>query len=285
MGSRDSKSECMNGPQLASSGVHPSTGSPDITPEAISELVSAGLEQVLADQSGSLKEHPPAGLEGLAELSHDLRSPLGATLLVVERLRRGAAGPLTPEMDRHLRLLHGAARTMMLLIEDAHDLAHLSASPARPTERRFSLEEIFSDIKDLVQPLAENGRLILRFSSSIRGEHWGNIAALRRAILNLVTNALRHTETGGVTITAEEDIDSHVRITIRDTGCGMPEQLIAWIESGFPERVAIGRLGLKLCANAVRAMNGSLRHEAPGGGGSCMTLTVPLRRATHTGEN
>lgn len=179
----------------------------------------------------------PNALQLLVEVAHDVRSPLGSILLLVERMRRGGTGPVTPMQERHLGLVYSAAFGLSAMASDMMDLAHGGARLIGPKPIQFSMSALMHAVRDVVQPIAEEKSLGLRFSAPSRDIRVGQPAALTRVLLNLVTNALKFTNNGSVTVTAVDDGGDAVRFCVEDTGRGMPPAVMARVTSVF-ERAA-----------------------------------------------
>lgn len=251
--------------------------SQDVSQERIAHLIGTALGQVESDVNRSASSREGLPLDGLAELAHDLRSPLGAQQLIIERLRRGAAGPLTTDMDRHLGLLHSAARSMALLIDDAQALARSQANDEADVVV-FTFADLFGAVRDLVQPVAEERRSILRFSSTSRDRRVGRAAALRRVLLNLVINALKHGGEGVVSISIEESGNDTVRMAVCDNGEGLPPAVVDWIAGRVSQPSVPMGIGLRVCMKLMEEMGGSLEYGHHPQGGCCLSAVVSVPR-------
>lgn len=248
----------------------PSSRKPSL--EAISSLMEIGIAHVERDEL--MGTHAHVGI-GLRELAHDLRSPLGASMLLVDRMRKGVSGPLTAEMDRHLQLLQSAVSSMVRIVDDAFLLAQITENPTAPAIEHFSPAELFADVRALAQPLAEEKQLMLRFSSGFAERCPGNRARLQRIVLNLVVNALQNTATGGVTVVIDRVGQGQARISVRDSGDGLRGDIAEWL--GGDERLppqGVG-IGLKLCKDLTNRLGATLTYGALPSGGSCFDLILP----------
>jgi two-component system capsular synthesis sensor histidine kinase RcsC len=246
----------------------------DVSPTTIAALVAAGVEQVAVDAS------IPGSNPLLAEFAHDLRSPLATHLLLIDRLRKGQAGPISGEQDRLLQILHSAACAMAALANDAFDLARETPLPGGLYAAPFELAGVFTAVRTFVQPMAEERRLMLRFSSAAGGRRRGDARALQRVLLNLVINAIKYTDEGSVTVSAGvttlEDGSEGVTFSVADTGRGMPAPIVEWIARPDMTHPFGTGFGLPLCERLLRTLDSTLCHEAPAGGGSRLTFTLRL---------
>jgi signal transduction histidine kinase len=132
-------------------------------------------------------------------------------------------------------------------------------------------------------PIAEEKGLEVRVVRPAAGDRLGHPAALGRVLLNLVTNALKHTSEGFVEVGGCDRPSSRVAFTVRDTGPGMPADVVDQL-FGRPDsrRAAPGRgfsssgLGLAICRRLVSAMGGELRVVTEPGRGSCFQFDLTL---------
>lgn len=238
----------------------------DVSPEAIAALVAAGASALHDPTGGSTTDRPDA-LPLLVGITHDLRSPLSSMLVLIERLRAGHAGPVTPLQEKQLGLLYAAAFGVASLTNDALDIARgataeLHAAPVAP----FAVSQLWQAVRGLVQPIAEEKQLVLRFSGLRADVRMGRSAALHRVLLNLVTNALKFTSSGSVTVSAEALDGDRVRFVVSDTGSGLPpavraQMLCAPCENaplradGMPSSAG---LGIAMCQQLLAAMDSRL---------------------------
>ncbi len=248
------------------------------------------LERELdADASAQFAEHVLGtnALELLVEIAHDMRSPLSSIQLLVERMRAGQTGPVTPMQERHLSLVFSAAFGLSALASDVMELAHGGARLVTPLAVPFSIAELLHVVRDVVQPIAEEKRLTLRFSGPERDLRVGHPAALHRVLLNLVTNALKFTASGSVTLQLSEEPDGVVQFLVADTGRGLPDAVSARLAASSASEPSETRgravfssagLGLAICQRLVSAMGGqlALRETGPGGTQLAFALHLPV---------
>jgi len=254
------------------------------------EQLSQQLEQ---DASAHFAEHVlgPNALQLLVEVGHDMRSPLSSIQFLVERMRRGQTGPVSPMQERHLDLVYSAAFGLSALTSDVMELAQGGARLVGPAVIPFSIGEVLRAVRDVAQPIAEEKQLTLRFSGPPNDVRLGHPAALHRVLLNLVTNALKFTNAGAVTVQADAVSQSEVRFLVADTGRGMPASVTARLVDNFgssneqrhapSERelepvFSSAGLGLAICQKLVSAMGGRLTLLSTDGLGSKLDFTLNL---------
>lgn len=221
-------------------------------------------------------------LELLVGVTHDIRSPLTSILLLVDRMRTGAAGPVTPQQERQLGLVYSAAFGMASLADDVMELATGGSRLIGEAPVSFSISAVLRTVRELVQPIAEEKGLVLRCSAPLQDVRVGHPAALHRVLLNLVTNALKFTHNGSVTVYAELLDGDDVRFRVEDTGRGLPtavqEQLAAPAAPlvGNDRPFSSSGLGIAFCQRLLTSMGSELCASAREPVGTRIEFTVAL---------
>ena len=266
------------------------TTRPDVSPEAIAALVAQGAAAL------RLPDHDALSL--LVGVTHDMRSPLSSMLMLVERLRSGQAGPLTPTQERQLGLLYSATFGLAAMTNDALDFARGTASLASEAPVAFSITDLFRSVCQVVQPIAEERGLLLRCSGPTTDRRIGQPTILHRVLLNLVTNALKYTNTGTVTLSATAVGATSLCFQVDDSGRGMPEAVAAALTTPvgggpigggpigggpigggpvFSEAFSGSGLGLGICRRLLGDLDSELEIESlrPTGTRVQFTLALP----------
>ena len=232
------------------------------------ERVEAALERDCAQRFlGKL-----SGLEApqlIAEVAHDMRSPLGSILFLAERLRGGQSGPVTVLQTRQLGLVYSAALGLSGLTNDVMELSRgglrLMDHPPIP----FSVGDIMQQTLNIVRPMAEEKGLLLEATVPELDGRLGFPTALGRVLLNLCTNALKFTEKGSVRITAEASDRTRLEFSVADTGRGIPPQVMHTLFDAFRQRgkstdyfFSSAGLGLATCHKLIHAMGSQLEVDS-----------------------
>jgi signal transduction histidine kinase len=231
---------------------------------------------------------PPRALRLLAEVAHDIRSPLTSILYLVEGMHSGQAGPVTPEQERHLALIYTATFQLNMLVNDLTELAHGGLDLLRRDRICFSLDDVLNSVHGLVRPVAEERQLELRVEKSASDLRFGNPAALTRVLLNLVSNALRVTSSGSVSIEIRERPRACIEVSVRDTGPGLSEDALKRLFEPFTTHgrkrrgLSSAGLGLSICRRLVRGMGSELMVESSPATGTRFFFAVRLPRARAT---
>jgi signal transduction histidine kinase len=249
------------------------------------ERVTDSLE---LDPAYRFAGHFSAGspLNSVMSLAHDMRSPLTSILFLVETLRSGHGGAISPTQERQLGLVYSAAFGLSAMVNDV--LLLTRDDNMRDTEAApFSMSELMLSVKHIVEPIAEEKRLSVSLIVPEVDARVGHAIMLSRVLLNLVTNALKFTEQGSVTLATRELTSSRVEFSVRDTGPGVPPEVLPSLFDAFRKlarRDGRGRahvfssagLGLSICQTLVRTMGGELRVESTLGEGTCFSFDLEL---------
>ncbi|HXF95787.1 MAG TPA: HAMP domain-containing sensor histidine kinase [Gemmatimonadales bacterium] len=248
--------------------------------------VACLADRKVAPLHPALPTQAPDGTMLVAELAHDLRSPLSAVIALAEVLYAEQAGPLNDIQRRYLGLIHNAALGLCTMASDVVDLARAARSEhGAPVP--FSLRELLDGVAALCRPLAAEKGLELRFESTLAGDRWlGHPRSLSRALLNLTTNALKYTDRGRVVVAARRRRPSRVEFSVQDTGPGLDPDALRHLYEPF--RPGNGRaryhfsssgLGLAICRRLVQEMGGELSVETRLGRGTRFRFELPLTPA------
>src|SRR5690606_6220259 len=147
------------------------------------------VQSALADDSAQAFAERLAEADAMnlvVEVAHDMRSPLGSILFLVERLRRAQSGPVNAVQERQLGLIYSAAFGLSTLASDVMELARGGDRLVHGPPIAFSVQEIFQQVRDIVVPMAEEKQLTL-VTEPLEGD-WrvGQPQEPQRPLLNLV---------------------------------------------------------------------------------------------------
>jgi len=231
--------------------------------EVVAEHLEADWSQHFTDRLSA-----PDGLELVVEVAHDLRSPLTSILFLAETLQRGRSGPVNPVQERQLGLIYSAAFGLSSVASDVIELARGGDRLVDLEPIPFSVTDTLESVRDIVQPIAEEKNLVVKVTSPEADFRIGHPVALSRVLLNLTTNALKFTAEGSVEVTAVSRNSRCIEFSVRDTGRGIPEQVMGTLFDAFRRRVKPGEyvfssagLGLSICQKLIAAMKGELKVE------------------------
>jgi signal transduction histidine kinase len=226
----------------------------------------------------------PKGLDLVVEVAHDLRTPLTSILFLAENLRAGMSGALSSMQQHQVGLIYAAAFELASVADDLTELAHGGERLLERQPVAFSIASVLLSVHDIVRPIAEDRGVEIRVEHTVSDRRLGHPAALGRVLLNLLTNALTSTSTGFVETSATARSEGHVLFSVRDTGEGIPPDLLAALfDAPYTRRKATRRgfassgLGLAICRRLVSSMGGELKvRSAPDGSCFYFELDLPV---------
>ena len=220
-------------------------------------------------------------VNAVVEIAHDMRSPLTSILFLVETLRRGRSGPVTTVQERQLGLIYGAALGLNTLACDVIDAVRGGQRLVDGRPVPFSVAEVMLGVCDTVRPISEEKGLPITYVLPTVDGRIGYPGALGRVLLNLMTNALKYTNEGSVTIGATELNESRLTFWVADTGQGIPAHVLEMLYDGFRPsasgiRFSNAGLGLAICQDFLRSMGSTLTVESTPESGTRFSFEIQL---------
>jgi signal transduction histidine kinase len=225
-------------------------------------------------------------LDILVEIAHDMRSPLTAILMLTQMVRRAHIRSADDVHARQLSLVYSAAFGLNALVNDVIALARNGDRLIDPDPVPFSISGLMNSVAGIIRPIAEERKLALVVDTPTASWRLGQPIALSRVLLNLASNALKYTQSGEVVIRAVDLCPAHICFEVRDTGPGIPPEVVPALFEPFVNRSPTVRsrrfsrtgLGLAICRKLLRDMGSELRVETALGKGTrfFFELSLPI---------
>ena len=242
--------------------------------------------QALAEARDAAERANRSKSQFLANMSHEIRTPLNGVIGMIQALKRTE---LTDGQDEMLELMSSSSRTLQTLLSDILDLARVESGRMQLNEEPFDLARAVHEAGQLYEASAHEKGLGFTVDVAAEAQTWihGDAVRLKQILTNLVSNAVKFTETGFVTLRAEpgpaRDGAPTVRFTVEDTGIGFDPETRARLftrfeqaDGGIARKFGGTGLGLAICRQLAGMMGGDLDCESELGGGSAFILTLPM---------
>ncbi len=222
----------------------------------------------------------------LANMSHELRTPLNAILGFSQLMRQDAY--LNANQQQSLDIINKSGKHLLKLINDVLEIAKIEAGRMQLDIATFDLHELVREVTDMMRLRAQQKGLYLQLDQSSQFPRYikGDEARLRQILVNLVSNAVKFTEQGGITIRlgVNEAMRHHLSIEIEDTGPGISDHDQQRLFKPFVQLASGGMqggtgLGLSIVRQFIQLMGGSIGVESTAGKGTVFRVHLPLDEA------
>ena len=235
--------------------------------------------------------------EFLATISHEIRTPLNGVIGFSDLL---IASDLPEKQMGFVRLIKESGKSLLFLINDVLDFSKIEAGKMEIEHQAFSIYEMVESVLGILGSRAEKGGLALCavFDPQIPQTVVGDSGRFRQILLNLVTNAIKFTEHGGVKVKVSLDmhhiydpeVATHfgknlcsIRVEVTDTGIGIPEerkhrlfQSFSQVDSSSSRKYGGTGLGLAISLRLVHLMGGDIDYDSAEGKGSTFWFSLPM---------
>jgi PAS domain S-box-containing protein len=252
----------------------------------IAEAANADRKRLLESERAARSEAERANHmkdEFLATLSHELRTPLNAVLGWAAALRAGHS--LTEELEQGLETIERNARVQAQIIEDLLDMSRIISGKVRLDVQRLDLPAVVAEAIDTVRASASaKGVRLQAIIDPLNTPVTGDPNRLQQVFWNLLSNAIKFTPKGGRVQVLLERVDSHVEVSVIDTGEGISPEFLPYIFNRFQQADAsttrrhggLG-LGLAIVKQLVELHGGSVRVKSSGiGKGATFIVSLPV---------
>lgn len=248
----------------------------------LTKVVSAYISKSRTSRESKAKS------EFLSKMSHEIRTPMNAIIGMTEIA--GSSGEASPYITDCLKKIESSSRYLMSLINDILDMSRIESGKMTVEETYLNLEELIGRLDTMIRVQTESKGIWLRVETNISHPHLlGDPLKLNQILVNILGNAVKFTDSGGITMRVNETADEtesvrDVFFSVRDTGIGISEGNLERIFNSFEQADADTvrkyggtGLGLAISSNLVRLLGGSLEVKSTLGEGSEFYFTLPMK--------
>jgi signal transduction histidine kinase/DNA-binding response OmpR family regulator/HAMP domain-containing protein len=227
--------------------------------------------------------------EFLANMSHELRTPLNSILLLSRLLSENADNNLSNEQIEYAKVIQGSGQGLLSLIDEILDLSKIEAGKMQLEYASVAVREVVDDMQAMFGPVAkERGvKFIVDIDKDIPSQIETDKMRLEQVLRNLLSNALKFTSKGSVTLSINNLPENHsfIAFSVKDTGIGIPKEKHHLIFEAFQQADGSTRrkfggtgLGLSISRELTRLLGGDIKLTSETGKGSEFTIYIPLHK-------
>lgn len=244
------------------------------------------MEEELIHAKNSAEANVKTKRRFLANISHEIRTPMHAIMGIAEQLTRST---LNDKQEYYLRIINDSARALLGIINDVLDISKIEEGKLKIEHVDFGMREILYNVFNLFSDTAEqkNLRYKLNFDERLNRLFSGDPARVRQILLNIISNALKFTEKGTITIScrllSRSDNQYNVLFECTDTGIGMSEEMkmklfedFSQEDESFERKYGGSGLGLAITNELVHLMNGSITVKSVKDEGTTINIVLPF---------
>jgi PAS domain S-box-containing protein len=219
----------------------------------------------------------------LATMSHEIRTPLNGVLGMAQAM---AMGEVTDQQRERLDVIRQSGESLLAILNDVLDLSKIEAGKLELEQAEFDIDELSRGAIGAFAATAQAKGLSfeLKVGRAARGIYRGDSVRVRQILYNLVSNALKFTEAGGVKVAVSRQ-GKRLSIAVRDTGIGIaPDKLVGLFQkfeqadASTTRRYGGTGLGLAICRDLAELMGGTIRADSTLGEGATFSVELPLKR-------
>ncbi len=239
----------------------------------------------LDEQAEQLKHATQLKSRFLSYMSHEFRTPIGATLSIARLLLDHVDGPLTAEQERQVEFIQTTCQEFSNMVDDLLDLAKIEAGRVDISADWFEMMDLFTALRGMFKPILDNDELSLVFEEAEGLPRlYTDDRKLSQILRNFISNALKFTAQGEVRVSAVREAGDMIRFSVADTGIGIAQEHIPALFNDFTQvdapiqkRLRGTGLGLALSKQLASLLGGSIEVTSVVGEGSVFSVIVPAQ--------
>lgn len=244
------------------------------------------LEEELIEAKNSAEANVKIKRRFLANISHEIRTPMHAIMGIAEQLTRST---LNDKQEYYLRIINDSAKALLGIINDVLDISKIEEGKLKIDNVDFGMRDILYNVFNLFSDTAEqkNLRYKLNFDERLNRLFTGDPARVRQVLLNIISNALKFTEKGTITIScrllSRSENQYNVLFECTDTGIGMSDEMknklfedFSQEDESFERKYGGSGLGLAITNELVQLMNGSVSVKSMKDEGTTISIILPF---------
>jgi signal transduction histidine kinase/streptogramin lyase/ActR/RegA family two-component response regulator len=220
----------------------------------------------------------------LATMGHEVRTPMTGVLGMSELL---LSTPLDERQRGYAKAIHQSGELLLRLVNDSLDIARIEAGKFALDDRKLDPAALVREVAALAQPLAERKGLsvAIEIAPNVPGSVWGDEHRIKQILLNLMNNAIKFTERGGIALALSRVGGEQLRFRVDDTGPGMSEEVRARLFNRFEQAEGVTKryggsgLGLSISQHLALLMGGRIAVTSTPGEGSTFDFDLPIYEA------
>lgn len=249
-------------------------------------MISVLLTRRLIQAQEMLREISFAKSRFLTRVSHEIRTPLNSIVGLIDQLRET---PLTDSQQTYVEVMERSGESLLRLVNEVLDLSKIESGKLNLEVTDFSIRNLVEDVHFFFQPRIRNKHLNFDVvvDTNVPPTWRGDAARVKQALINLISNSIKFTNTGGVRLEVHMvpsliSRTPNLEFAIVDSGIGIPEDKLSMIFEPFTQadnsatrKYGGTGLGLSICREVIHLMKGRLAVESRVGVGSVFRFAIP----------
>ncbi len=228
--------------------------------------------------------------EFMANMSHELRTPLNSILLLSRLLAENGQSNLSADQVEYAKVIQSSGNGLLALIDEILDLSKIEAGKMQLEYERVAVREITEDMRVLFEPMAKEKAIAFNIviNEGIPQQIETDKLRVEQVLKNLLSNAMKFTRTGGITLSVSKSTqrEGFIDMSVTDTGIGIPVEKQHLIFEAFQQADGSTRrkyggtgLGLSISKELSKLLGGDITIESEVGKGSTFTISIPVSKA------